>query len=317
MVKTPKTQHIGCVLIDGFALMSFAAATEPFRAANLLAGRQLYRTTNISVDGIGAVTSSGARIPSDQSFDNHEPFDLLLVAAGGNPWTFDNRRTFAFLQRMAAHGVRIGGVSGGPVILARAGLMKERRMTVHWEHAAALSAHHPDLLLERSLYVIDRDRVTCAGGTAPMDLMHALIAETHGARFARQVSDWFLHTEIRPSGGPQRAGLIERYGVTQPGIIAAIEAMENHIANPLKLDDLAAMSGLGKRQLNRLFTTHMGRSTMQIYKSIRLATAQRLLSGSTLSITEIAFATGFSGSAHFSNAIKAEFGKNPARLRTL
>ena len=38
-------------------------------------------------------------------------------------------------------------------------------------------------------YVIDRDRVTCAGGTAPMDLMHALITQHHGAPFARLVSD--------------------------------------------------------------------------------------------------------------------------------
>ena len=49
----------------------------------------------------------------------------------------------------------------------------------------------PDLILERSLYVIDRDRVTCGGGTAPMDLMHALLSGRFGTDFARSVSDWF------------------------------------------------------------------------------------------------------------------------------
>ena len=88
--------------------------------------------------------------------------------------------------------------------------MAGRRMTVHWEHAAALAEISPHLVIERTLYVIDRDRVTCAGGTAPMDLMHALITQHHGAPFARLASDWFLHTEVRPSGGPQRAGLVNR-----------------------------------------------------------------------------------------------------------
>jgi transcriptional regulator GlxA family with amidase domain len=81
--------------------------------------------------------------------------------------------------------VVLGGVSGGPIILARAGLMGDRRMTVHWEYAAALAEVAPDLRLERTLYVIDRDRMTCAGGTAPMDMMHALIATHHGRAFAR------------------------------------------------------------------------------------------------------------------------------------
>ena len=315
MDKTQTSLHVGFILIDGLALMSFAAATEPFRAANLLASRPLYKTTNIAVDGISATTSSGARIPSDQRFDRHDPFDLIFVAAGGNPLAFDNRRTFAFLQRQAAHGVRLGGISGGPVILARAGLMAGRRMTVHWEHAPALSALDPNLLLERSLYVIDRDRVTCAGGTAPMDLMHALIAETHGATFARDVSDWFLHTDVRPSAGPQRAGLIERYGVTHPALVAAIEAMENSIANPLGLSDLARTTGVSERQLNRLFAAHLGRSTMEFYRTLRLDTARKLLTGSTLPITQIALATGFAGSAHFSRAVRAACGQTPREIR--
>ena len=315
MDKNTPTRHVGFVLIDGFALMSYAAAAEPFRAANLLAGRTLYKISNISVDGIRAVTSSGAQIPSDQNFDRHDPFNLLFVAAGGNPWTFQNRRTFSFLQRMAARGTRLGGVSGGPVILARAGLMSERRMTVHWEHAPSLSAFAQDILLERTLYVIDRDRVTCAGGTAPMDLMHALIAEDHGSEFARRVSDWFLHTEVRPSGGPQRAGLIERYGTTHPGIITALEAMENRIADPLDLAALAGITGIGERQLNRLFSDHLGQTTMTLYRQIRLDTARHLLSGSTLSITEIALATGFSGSAHFSRSFREAFAVSPSAFR--
>ncbi len=304
--------HIGFLLIDGLALMSFAAASEPFRAANLLAGKTLYRITNIATNGTHATTSSGAQIPTEQS---EGPFDLLLVAAGGNPFASSGRALTAFLQKQAAHGVRLGGISGGPVHLAKAGLMKGRRMTVHWEHAAPLASQMPDLLLERSLYIIDRDRVTCAGGTAPMDLMHALIAEDFGAAFARRVSDWFLHTEVRPSGGPQRAGLIERYGVTHPKLLAAVETMENHIADPLDLKGLAMITDISPRQLNRLFIKHLGQTTMTFGRKIRLDAARQLLTGSTLTITEIALATGFGGSAHFSRVIREEFHQSPSEIR--
>ena len=147
--------------------------------------------------------------------------DYLFVVAGGDPMSFNDRAVFNWLARMARNGVRMGGVSGGPVILAKAGLMAERRMTVHWEHASALAELSPHLLIERTLYVIDRDRVTCAGGTAPVDLMHALIAEHHGSTFAQLVSDWFVHTEIRPSAGLQRGALAKRVGSNNAAILNA------------------------------------------------------------------------------------------------
>ena len=145
--------------------------------------------------------------------------------------------------------------------------------------------------------------------------MHALLTRQHGAGFARRVSDWFMHTEVRPSGGPQRAGLVERFGVSDPAVIQAIEMMENHVADPLNLDQLARLCGLGARQLNRLFREKLGDSTMAFYRGLRLEKARNLLEQSVLSVTEIALATGFASSAHFSTAFKERFGHSPRRHR--
>lgn len=307
--------RVGFVLIDGFALMSYAAAVEPLRAANLLAGRTLYEIRHVPAIGDRATSSSGAVIQASAALGRDFDFDIVLVAAGGDPATFRDQGTFNWLRGLARRGVRLGGVSGGPVILALAGLMEGRRMTVHWEHAPTLAEISPALMVERTLYVIDRDRTTCAGGTAPVDMMHALIAEHHGPAFARRVSDWFVHTEVRPSGGPQRAGLVERHGTTNRAVIQAIEAMENHVADPLELSQLARLAGVGSRQLNRLFREKLGCSTMTFYRELRLDKARNLLDQSTLSLTEIALATGFANSAHFSRAFRDFYGRPPSELR--
>ncbi|MEO0372391.1 MAG: helix-turn-helix domain-containing protein, partial [Pseudomonadota bacterium] len=137
----------------------------------------------------------------------------------------------------------------------------------------------------------------------------------HGAAFARQVSDWFMHTDIRPSGGPQRAGLLDRVGTKNPAILDAVEAMEGHVAEPLTLERLADMARVSPRQLNRLFTEKLGRPTMRYYRELRLDKAQSLLRNSPLSLTEIALATGFANSSHFSRAYTAKFGKPPSAYR--
>jgi transcriptional regulator GlxA family with amidase domain len=313
--RKDRSYRVGFLLVDGFALMSYASASEPLRAANELAGLPLYTIRHIPAAGTRAASSGGAVIEGTDRVGGPAAFDLVLVMAGGDPTNFDDDNVFQWLRHLARHGVVLGGVSGGPVILAAARLMAGRRMTVHWEHAPALAELSPSLMIERTLYVLDRDRLTCAGGTAPLDMMLALIGEHRGAAFASRVSDWFMHTEIRPSRGAQRAGLAARYGTTSAAVLHAIEAMENHIADPLSLPQLATLSDIGARQLNRLFRDRLGQSTMAFYRRLRLEKAHNLLIQSPLSITDVALATGFSGSAHFATAFRGKFDTTPSSIR--
>ncbi len=307
--------QVGLFLIDGFALMSYASVVEPLRAANLLNPAVMYNVSNLPARGEVATSSSGVQVRRSVKVGSDIDFDLVLVIAGGDPTIFHDRKVFNWLRRLSGMGVRLGGVSGGPVILAAAGLLEGRRITVHWEHAEALTELAPDLMIERTLYIVDRDRVTCAGGTAALDLMHALMAEHHGLEFARRVSDWFMHTDVRPSGGPQRAGLVERYGTANHAVIDAIEIMENRIADLLSLDEIATVVGVSKRQLNRLFREKLGKATMAFYRDLRLEKARSLLTSSSLPMTQIALATGFSSSAHFSKAHAERYGVSPSSAR--
>lgn len=308
-------QTIGFLVIPGLALMSYASAIEPLRAANHFVGRELYRWVHITHKDPVVSTSCGATLPCAARVGDDLDLDLLLVCAGGNPAPFAHRPTLAWLRRLAQRGLRIGGVSGGPFILARAGIMGGYRMTIHWEHAQAFAEEFPDLLLTRARYVIDRNRVTCAGGVAPLDMMHALIAERHGTAMANRTTDWFLHTEILPGGGPQRASIGERHGIHRRDLIAALELMQDHLSEPLDRAAVARSMGLSTRQLDRLFAQHLGRSFTEHSRAIRLEAAGELLRHSALTITEIAIACGFANASHFSTCYKAETGMSPSTER--
>lgn len=314
-ISAIRRRQIGVLVLDGFAILSYASTVELLRAANILSRQQLYEVINIGPSKAPVQSSGAAQVVPQACVGDDLALDYLFVVAGGDPMPYDNRAVFAWLSRMARTGVPLGGVSAGPVILAKARLMAGRRMTVHWEHAEALAELSPHLLIERTLYVIDRDRVTCAGGTAPLDLMHALITRHHGAPFARLVSDWFMHTDVRPSAGPQRGGLVERVGSNNAAILYAVEMMESHVADPVTLNDLAHVAGVSPRQLNRLFTEKLGRATMGYYRDLRLDKAQGLLRNAPLSLTEIALATGFANSSHFSKAYSQRYGEPPSAYR--
>jgi hypothetical protein len=126
--------------------------------------------------------------------------------------------------------------------------MAGRRFTVHWAHIDALTEFAPDLLVERALYVIYRYCYTCAGGIAAMDMMMgALIATEHGAAFARQVSDWFIHARLRMADEPQLERMEQRFDLHHSALEAAADLMASHFADPLSPHQLAALSGTSLR----------------------------------------------------------------------
>ncbi|NKE44319.1 GlxA family transcriptional regulator [Roseomonas frigidaquae] len=303
--------RIGFVLIAGFPMLTYACSVEPFRAANDLAGVTLYRWVHISPDGLPVRASNGVSIVAEQGTDRPGEVDALFICAGGNPAAFEDPATLAWLRAEAARGIRVGGVSGGPYILARAGLLAGYRCTAHWEYIPAMAERFPSLTLTRSLYEVDRDRCTSSGGTAALDMMVALIEAAHGRALARAVADWFLHTRPRAGDEPQRMSLRERYDTGHPSLLAVLEQMERAIEDPLPRDALAERAGLSVRQLERLFRSHLGRTIGAHYLGLRLDHARRLLQQTALSVLEVAMASGFVSAAHFSRAYAARFGRPP------
>jgi transcriptional regulator GlxA family with amidase domain len=307
---------VGFLLVPGFALMSYASAVEPLRAANQIAGRPLYRWWHAAVGDEPAVASNGAAVLPDFKFGSDDPeLDLIMVCAGGNPATFDDSATFVWLRRLARQGVTVGGISGGPFLLAKAGLLSGRRCTVHWEHLAAFEETFPEVEPTRSLFEFDDKLITCSGGIAGLDMMVAIIEQDHGHELAAAVSDWFLHTHVREGMGPQRMDLRFRLGITDEKLLAALRAMEANLEVPLARDAVARAADLSLRQLERSFKSHLGRGVHEHYLTLRLGRARQLLRESSLPILDVAVATGFGSASHFSRVFREAYGMAPSEVR--
>jgi len=309
------THTVGFLLVPGFALMSYAAAIEPLRAANLLSGNELYRWWHAAPGGRPVMASNGVAIIPDYGTSADRDADKVFVCAGGNPALFDDKSVFAWLRRLARKGATIGGISGGPYVLAKAGLLDNRRATLHWEHMPAFREAFPDVTVVPSLFEIDGNRITCSGGISALDMMVALIERDHGRQLAASVGDWFLHTHIREGFGPQRMDLRYRLGVADEKLLSVLRAMERSIETPLARAELARAAGISLRQLERLFERHIGHGIHSHYRWLRLERARQLLRETSLPVLDVAFATGFASSSQFARAYSRAFGEPPSDTR--
>lgn len=309
------SSEIDILLIEGFSMLSYAAATEPFRAANMLSQKLLYRWRHVTPNGEPAFASNGASVTADGSSATASTADKILVVAGGDPTLFDDARTFAWLRRNVRRGAMLIGVSGAPYLLARAGLLDGYRATIHWEHQPEFCEAFADAVLQQTLFVIDRTRVTCAGGIAGLDMAVELIAREHGRILAARVAEWFISTHLRDAGGQQRSAIGARYGVSSQPLLKALTLMELNIEEPISRTEIADQSGVSLRQLERLFALHLASTINRFGRDLRLDHAAHLLRSTDLPLAQVSAACGFVSIAHFSRTFRKRHGLPPATMR--
>lgn len=309
----PRAQptHFVFILLPRFTFLAFASALDPLRIANQLAQRPLYRWTILSEDGAPVESSSGISVNVDGRLGSLPQGSQVFVCSGivtRNPARAD---TVAAIRRHAQHGGRVGGICTGAVTLARAGLLKGKRVTLHWENQPAFEEEFPDILTTGSLYEIDGKIVTCSGGSAAVDMMIGFISEDYGARFGAKVGEMCLRANSRVPDARQRSSVSNQIGWRNPRLSAAIRLMSENIEDALTLDEIAAAVGSSRRQLERLFSNHLGTTPSKHYRDLRLDHARGLLRETDLSVTETAVASGFSSIGVFYKSFRRRFGKSP------
>lgn len=309
------TERIGFLLMPQFSMMAFFSAVEPLRVANRFGGGSLYAWHVVSRDGAPVPASNGMVLIAESGIAQGPHFETLIVVAGFEPLRFADRAVLSWLRRLDRRGCDLGSLDTGCYVLARAGLLDGYRTAVHWEALESFAETFPRVEVVPNLFEIDRNRFSCSGGTAAIDLMLHLIALQHGHELATHVSEQFIHDRIRDSRDHQRMALRARLGVAAPRLLRAIAAMEANLEEPLEAARVASAAGLSPRQVERLFRRHLKTTPARYYLELRLARARALLLHTGMPVLEVAVACGFSSAAHFSRAYRAQYGKPPRAER--
>lgn len=310
-----EVNRIGFLLLDNFTMLAFSSAVEPMRMANQLTGKELYDWYVITEDGDDVEASDGITIKPDCSMADAPQLDTLIVVGGVNITRSYTRKQVTWLQSLARKHVGLGGVCTGAYVLAEAGLLDGYQCSVHWECLATLQERHPRVNCLNHLFVIDRDRMTCSGGSVPLDMMITMIQKDYGRELGSSISEMFICDNIRGESDTQRIPLKHTIGTAQPKLVEAIILMEANIEETIELDELAVYVGLSRRQLERLFQKYLQCSPSKYYLKLRLNRARQLLRQTSMSIIEIATACGFVSSPHFSKCYRMHIGISPKAER--
>lgn len=313
--ETKAERDIGFLVLDSCNMMAFVSAVEPLRVANRVTQSATYAWHIISPDGNDVTASNGMTINASYSIKNAPKLDALFVYGPFFPESFSSLEVDGWLKKQAQNKMLIGGVETGCHVLAAAGLLDGYSVTTHWENMESLARLLPKGEIHEDIYEHDRNRITSAGGTSPVDMMLYLIEQHAGHEMAASVADQIIHPQRRAPSTPQRMDLKSRTGINHPGLLDCIELMENNIEQPLSPSELSELIGMSKRQLERLFRRYLNTTPARYYLTLRLHEAQRLVESSNMKIIDVAMSTGFKSAGHFSSRYLSCFGVTPRDTR--
>jgi transcriptional regulator GlxA family with amidase domain len=305
----------GFVVVPNFSLIALSACVDPLRLANQVLGHTVYQSVLLSVDGGLVASSDGIQVMTQHSLAQAPGLDVVFVI-GPNPIPKRGLRTLAlWLKKQAALGLPLGGIDTGAYLMAQAGLLDGYRSTIHWEDHEALAEQFPQVIVTQHFFEVDRDRYTCSGGVAPLDLMTYLLTQAPGSReLANEVAN-LLIAERRSLTDVQTVSIIHQSRVTNPVAIEVLRLMEANVAEPLPIGELAQLAGVSLRSLQRLFKQQFERSAERVYLDIRLAHARLLVHRSDKSVREIAARTGFASPSHLTARYTPRYGASPQKDR--
>jgi len=313
-VELPKSKF-AFLTLPRYSMIALSSAVEALRMANMVAGEAVYDWSIVSMDGQPTAASNGMQLAPTISLDQLGAVDILFVCGGIDVRTAVTPKILSSLRRLADRRVPLGALCTGGYALAKAGLLEKYRATIHWENLSALREEFPRILLSNQLFTIDRDRFTCSGGIAPLDLMLHLVKTKLGARIAQLISEQFIVDRIRNDRDRQYVPLRAQIGVGHETLLHAAQLMEQNIEKPLSLDEIAAATELSRRQIERLFKRHLNCVPKRYYLQLRLRRARELLLYTSMPIIDITAACGFRSTTHFSKCYHAQFGYPPSAER--
>jgi len=303
------------VLLDQFTMLCFSSAVEALRIANRMSGQPHYSWKLLGEGGEEAWCSAGIGFKLDGDLEEVSREDTVLVCGGIDVARATTKRVIGWLRREARKGTVMGGLCTAGYTLAKAGLLDGKRATIHWENQDSFAEEFEDVTLTKSVFVIDGNRITTAGGTASIDLMLKIIADEQGEDLANLVADQLIYTSIRTDQDTQRLSIPTRIGVRHPKLGQVIRMMEQNIEDPISPAQLARDVSMSTRQLERLFRRYLNRSPKRYYMELRLAKARNLLMQTDMSVINVALACGFASPSHFSKCYRAHYDTTPYRER--
>lgn len=261
-------------------------------------------------------TLSGSVINASHGLDTLEQADAIIIPGWAGIDELVPPLLLRALRRAHARKAQIMGLCLGVFVLAEAGLLDDRRATIHWLRAKSFAKRHPHVQLEaEALHTRDGNIWTCAGGVAGIESCLRLLEKLKGVFVADQIARLLVAQPVHQEPQSAPGEHVDTHQDTNRRMSELLDWMKTHPHEAQHLDVLAKRVHMTIRTFTRRFRILTGTTVVQWRLNRQLELAQALLQHSHATIEIIALQTGFGSALSLRKHFKKTLGLSPSEYR--
>jgi transcriptional regulator GlxA family with amidase domain len=303
-VPALNTRAIAMIGFEGIQVLDVTGPLEVFsRASRLLVEQRIadvppYHVVLAAREAGPVNSSSGLAVVARCAWRNLSTVDTLLVSGGvGVDRALEDLELIEWLRTQAPRSRRYGSVCTGAILLARAGLLRNRRVTTHSSYFSQLTALEPTAQVDNdAVFVRDGALWTSAGVMAGMDMALAMVEEDWGQPIALAVAQELVMYLKRPGGQSQFSRQLAAQFSDNDRLRDLQMWMLENLDADLTVPTLARRVAMSERNFARRFVEAVGLAPGKYVEQARVEAARRRLEQTDHDVARIAARCGF-GSA--------------------
>jgi transcriptional regulator GlxA family with amidase domain len=307
---------VAVLLCRHHSLASLGLVMDTFRMGNQVPGAHRFELLRLSADGQPVPHPDGL-LSVDGGLPCMAGMDAVLIPSlwtEGEAAVAENAGLIDALRALPPH-VLVASLCTGAYLLAASGRLDQQPATLHWMLAEAFQQRFPQVRVQSHRNLTEAGGLICSGGSlAAMDGCLQVVRRLAGRDTARRLAQMMVVDEHR---GPQ-TNYMPAYGWRRHGDreMRRVEAslVARH-AEPLTLDELAALVHVSVRTLQRRFLAATGMTPIQYQQAVRIERAQDLLEAEHLPVPDVAARVGYQDRVAFGRVFKKATGMTPAAWR--
>ncbi len=178
--------NLGVLLFEGFELLDVFGPLE-------MLGQLDDLSIEMVSESIGSVKSAqGPAAFAEKQLNSSTNYQIILVPGGvGTRREVNNPATIRWISENAAKATYVASVCTGSALLAKAGVLNEKKATTNkLAYSWVLSQGPQTEWIAKARWIQDGNIFTSAGVSAGIDMSLALIKEIWGERKAQEIADW-------------------------------------------------------------------------------------------------------------------------------
>ena len=183
------TINTGIFIYNDVEVLDFAGPFEVFTTASRVKSRQtkdaqpFFTVFTIGEKKELTKARGGLSIIPEYDVTDHPAIDLLVIPGGIVTDELEKSHIIDWIKYSPAQ--LVASVCTGAFLLAKAGLLKSKKATTHWEDIQDLETMFPDIEVKKNMAWVDEGRVvTAAGISAGIDMSLYLVSRLTDIKLA-------------------------------------------------------------------------------------------------------------------------------------